>query len=60
MGSKAIAGTSTLGLSGSLVAVVLWLLGWTPPQEIVIALDTLLAAPLAYAAIWFTPREAAK
>jgi multisubunit Na+/H+ antiporter MnhG subunit len=57
MGAKAVAGTSSLGLSGSLVAVGLWAAGLTPPQEIVIALTTILAAPLTYLAVYFTPHN---
>ena len=59
MGAKAVAGTSSLGLSGSIVAVVLWAFGISPPQEIVIALSTIVAAPLTYAAVYFTPHNGA-
>jgi multisubunit Na+/H+ antiporter MnhG subunit len=55
VGAKAVAGTSSTGVSGALVAVALWALGFTPPQEIVIALTTLVSAPLTYVAVYFTP-----
>jgi hypothetical protein len=57
MGAKAVAGTSSLGLSGSIIAVGLWAAGIQPPQEIVIALTTILAAPLTYLAVYFTPHD---
>jgi hypothetical protein len=58
MGNKAIAGTGTGSLAASLVAVALWYFGVSPPQEIVLALQGLVAAPLTYAAIYFTPHNA--
>lgn len=59
MGTKAVAGTSSLGIAGALVAVGLWAAGLQPPQEIVIALTTILSAPLTYAAVYFTPHDGA-
>lgn len=57
MGSKAAAGTTTIGLAAALIAVGLWAAGATPPQEIVLALQTIIAAPLTYAAVYFTPHK---
>lgn len=57
MGSKAVAGTSTTALAGAFVAVVLWALHITPPQEIVLAMQALVAAPLTYLAVYFTPHD---
>lgn len=57
MGNKAIAGTGTAPLAASLVAVALWYFNISPPQEIVLALQALVTAPLTYAAVYFTPHN---
>jgi hypothetical protein len=59
MGTKAIAGTSSATLATALVAVGLWLAGLTPPQEIVLALQAIVSAPLTYIAVYFTPHNGA-
>lgn len=57
MGSKAVAGTSAGALASALVAVALWALHITPPQEIVLAMQALVTAPVTYLAVYFTPHN---
>jgi hypothetical protein len=57
LGNKAITGSGSLSLSASIVAVFLWALDLHPPQEIVLAMGAIVATPLAYAAIYFTPHN---
>lgn len=57
LGTKAAVGAGTIPLSGALVAVALYYLGQTPPQEIVLALATIVAVPVAYVATYFAPHN---
>lgn len=57
MGNKAVAGTGATALAAAITAVALWGFHVTPPQEILLALQTIVAAPLTYFAIYFTPHK---
>lgn len=55
IGTKAIAGAGSIPLSAQLVSIALYLLGASPPQDIVLAIQGVVSAVLAYAAIYYTP-----
>lgn len=59
MPNKAVAGAGGTTLSGALVAVFLWAFGLNPPQEIAIALVTIVSAASSFAAVYWTRAEAA-
>lgn len=57
LGTKAAVGAGTIPLSSAFVAVALYYLGQTPPQEIVLALSAIVAVPITYAAAYFAPHN---
>ena len=57
VGTKAIAGAGSIPLAAQLVEIVLYFTALAPPQNIVSALTAVVSAGMAYAAIYFTPRE---
>lgn len=59
LGTKAAVGAGTIPLSSALVAVALYYLGQTPPQEIVLALGSIAAVPVAYFSAYFAPHNGA-
>jgi hypothetical protein len=52
-----MAGAGSIPLSSAIVSIALWAFHVTPPQEIVLAMQGLASAALAYAAIYFTPHN---
>ena len=60
LGTKAAVGAGTIPLSSALVAVALYYMGQTPPQEIVLALQAIISVPVAYAATYFAPHNGDK
>ena len=57
IGAKAAVGAGSIPLSSALVAVVLWGLGLTPPQEIVVSIQAIVGTVIAYPAVYFTPHK---
>ncbi len=57
MGSKAAVGAGSVPLSSAIVLVALWALGLQPPQEVVLGMNAIVGAVVAYAAVYVTPHS---